>query len=115
MLALLREQQGAPAEADLWLESAQLATQITYDREWLVVGDAILALWRGAPDADLLAEEAEDVLYGNPRGTAFYSGENLAWSQYLRDAFPEQFLPQITTLPRYPQAANLLHWAFAVE
>ncbi len=109
-LAVLYEYAGNHAQADLWMDSARLRLQNTFDAEWLAVGDALFGLWRGDEDAQAQLEVAQVELYGSLRGYPFYSGQNLSWAQYLRDGFTEQLVPQLLSLPDRPLAARLLAW-----
>ena len=111
VLALCFELQGDPLAADRWQQSAELAAQFDWEEEWLAVGRAILADWRGDPRADAAVEAAQYQLFGSPRGTTFPTGQNLTWAQFLRDGIPEQLLPQIVTLPINPRTGQLLGWA----
>ena len=110
VLALCYELQGDALTADRWQQSAELATQFNWEEEWLAVGRAALADWRGDPRAAAAAQAAQYQLFGNPRGTTFPTGQNLSWAQFLRDGIPEQLLPQIVTLPLNPQTGQLLDW-----
>lgn len=109
-LAVLYEVAGEHEQADLWLDSAALSLQNTYDQEWLAVGKALFGLWRGGEDAEARLEAAQVALYGSARGYTFYSGQNLSWAQYLRDGLAEQLAPQLIDLPARPLAARLLDW-----
>ena len=110
VLALAYEQLGLPAQADLWLASARLYQQAPDDEVWTAVGRAGLAVWRGDSHAEQWVAQVEALLYPTGRGSGFPGGENLAWFHFLREAFPQQFLPQLLTLPESPAAAALLEW-----
>ncbi len=110
ILALACEQVGLSGQADLWLASAQLYPHAPDDDAWMAVGQVGLAIWRGDPRAEQWVAQAEALLYPTGRGSGFPGGENLAWFHFLREAFPQQLLPQLLTLPESPAAAALLEW-----
>jgi|GEM_PF-383967 len=108
ILALACERSGAQTQADLWMASAHLYPTTPADEAWIAVGDALLATLRSQPNAPDRIATAQAYFAVGAWGSSFPNGPNLAWFHFLREAFPDQFLPQLMVLPGDPRAGQLL-------
>ncbi len=108
LLALAHEQLGQPDQADLWLDSARLYPLTQADVLWIAVGQAVISMWRGDPEAPERIQAASELFTTGKRGTPFYTGENYAWFHFLRGTFSEQYVPQFMTLADAPLAGLVL-------
>lgn len=107
LLALAYERLGEPELADLWLQSGWLYAGWFYDREWLVMGDAVLANWRGDEAASAFLATAYDY-YEDSAYRWAGAGSAYAWLQFSRPGISEQFLPQLYPPSFTPPAQTAL-------
>ncbi|MBN2472725.1 MAG: hypothetical protein JXN59_18525, partial [Anaerolineae bacterium] len=79
-------------------QSAPLYQQTGRDAVWLAVGQAALAVFRDDPAATVLYDAAQKHFAPDERGFGFAYGENLAWFNFYRGTFSQQFVPQLAPL-----------------
>ena len=108
LLAIACEQQTKSERADLWLQSVDLYRQTEEGMIWLDVGRAVVAGIRDSDDAYDLYEVAREHFTESDRGEGFVYGENLAWFNFYRNTFSQQFVPQLQSIPADWRAADVL-------